>query len=358
MKTQPVALSPEQQSLFVSQCDPCSRFAWCHRSAERQCKIPDDDHELARFWQMHRERSALAGGTAPKALPPVRCRPRLGKVTHIHPKVRFPLPLSNAQPVGVYAKDVVGQLKAGFGVRPALLEKRGLSGIPKVLVISAKDDWLVRFCRHVDEPFARSILSDNFTAVMGPNLSGYHHTEHFAWLDNRSICQQFAGFALRFGLPAIFHTYLEHSPIHQDWLVEYFNLNPSQHFLATGFDRQGCSNPKFVRARVKLLAAVEERIGRPLHIVFHTLMTRLNYVKLAHDAFPQRVYLLAQSVVLRSVKGSSLSFTQDGRSAWKECDPTYSPGVELFNHNTRRLDEALADFVPGFFENPRSSTEF
>ena len=81
------------------------------------------------------------------------------------------------------------------------------------------------------------------------------------------------GFALRHGLPAIFHTYLENSPVHQDWLVEYLKLNPSQHFIATGFDRNAANNRKFARLRIRLLESVERRAGRPLHIVFHTLLT-------------------------------------------------------------------------------------
>ena len=176
-------------------------------------------------------------------------------------------------------------------------------------------------------------------------------------IDNRALCQQFMGFALRHGLPAIFHTYLENSPVHQDWLVEYLKLNPSQHFIATGFDRNAANNRKFARLRIRLLESVERRAGRPLHIVFHTLLTRLNHVKLAHAAFPQRVYLLGRSVVMRSYSGSSLSFNPNGTSVWQERDMSFHRGMDLFNHNAQQLHEALAEFTPGFFDEPTVATD-
>ena len=351
MRSQVVALSQEQPALFIADCAPCPRFAFCQRSANRQCKIPEDDQESARYWQIQRERVAAAGGPAPQELPPVRLQPRLAKVTHIIGREPFRAQQSVPQELGIYARNAVGRLRHGLVVRPTALEKKGLLALPKALVISDRDDWLSDFFHFAGDPFAASVLEHQFTAVMGPNLSAYHQVEHWVWLDNRALCQQFMGFALRHGLPAIFHTYLEDSPVHQDWLVEYLKLNPSQHFIATGFDRNATKNPRFARRRIRLLEAIERRAGRPLKIVFHTLMTGLKYIKLAHAAFPQRVHLLARSVVMRSYTGSSLSFKSDGTSDWIERDMNFPRGIELFNHNARQLEAALANFIPGFFDD-------
>lgn len=350
MKTQPVSLSVEHPALFVSQCGPCPRAAWCHKSADRLCRVSEDHREAERYWRFQRDRVEHAGGVAPKGLPPVRLQPRLAKVTHIVGREPFDSRRCSGQEFGVYARDTLGPLREGFRIRPRALEKRGLLSVPTVLVISDRDDWLQDFYHFVGEPFAESVQAHNFTAVIGPNLSAYHHVEHYVWLDNRALCQQFTGFALKRGLPAIFHTYLEDSPIHQDWLVEYLKLNPTQKFIATGFDRNAGNNGRFVKRRIKLLEAVERRAGRQLFVVLHTLMTRLNYIRMAHDAFPQRVHLLGRSVLLRSLGGSRLDFKPSGASVWHERDLDYAKGIELFNHNSRRLETALADFVPGFFE--------
>ena len=122
-------------------------------------------------------------------------------------------------------------------MRTNYLGGRGLVGLPNVLVVSAKDGWLNRFCQTLDGSFAPSVKELGFSALIGPNLSAYRHTEHRVWLDNRAVCQQFMQqLPLEHGLPAIFHTYLERSAIHQDWLVEYLRLNRSQDHVATGFD--------------------------------------------------------------------------------------------------------------------------
>jgi hypothetical protein len=350
MKTQIVSLSQEQPALFIADCDPCPRFAFCQRSARRQCGIPDDAQEAVRYWQIQRERVALAGGQAPQALPPVRLQPRLAKVTHIIGREAFRAGLSVHQDVGIYARNAVGRLRNGLVVRPEVLEKKGLHALPKALVISDRDDWLAGFFHFAGNPFAASVLEHGFTAVMGPNLSGYHEVEHWVWLDNRALCQLFMGFALRHGLPGIFHTYLENSPVHQDWLVEYLKLNPTQHFIATGFDRNAAKNLRSARQRIRLLAEVERRAGRPLQVVCHNLMTSLRFIKLVHAAFPHRVHLLGRSVVMRSYTGSSLIFRSDGTSDWIVRDMNFQRGMELFNHNARRLEETLANFIPGFFD--------
>ena len=353
MKTQAVALSQEQPALFLADCAACPRYDFCQRSAKRQCKIPENEQDAARYWSLQRERVASAGGIAPQALPPVRLQPRLAKVTHIIGREPFRAQQSTHQDLGVYARNAVGRLRNGLAILSTNLEKKGLLDRPKALVISDRDDWLAGFFHFAGDPFAASVLAHHFTAVMGPNLSAYHQVEHWVWLDNRAMCQQFIGFALKHGLPAIFHTYLENSPVHQDWLVDYLKLNPTQHFIATGFDRNAFNNTKFARRRIGLLQDVEQRVGRPLHIVFHTLMTGLKYIRLAHAAFPQRVYLLARSVVMRSYAGSSLSFEADGTSRWQKRDMDFRRGIELFNHNARQLEVALADFIPGFFDAPK-----
>mgnify|MGYP001098922230 CR=1 FL=1 len=202
--------------------------------------------------------------------------------------------------------------------------------------------------RKVGEPFARSVQDLGFSAVIGPNLSAYLHSEHRVWLDNRAVCQLFTEFSLRHGLPVIFHTYLEDSLVHQDWLVEYLRLNPTQAFIATGFDCKGGNNSRFVARRIRLLERVQDRAGRPIRIVLHNVLSRVRVARLAHQAFPGRVHLLGRSVVLRSLKGSRLEFDAAGRSSWVKASAGHSPGLELFLQNANRLDEALADMIPGF----------
>ncbi|WP_422932188.1 hypothetical protein [Singulisphaera sp. PoT] len=279
-------------------------------------------------------------------------QPRLPKVTHIVQRgdkldLREPRPTI----LGVRASDVLGPLKEGLCVQHAKLARRNLLNIDKILVITAKDDWLNGFIKFVDQPFAKSVLRLNFSAVMGPNRSGYHHNEHSVWLDNRAICQTFMKFSLTHGLPAIFHTYLEDSSVHQDWLVEYLRLNPSQKFIATGFDCNGTNNDRFVERRIQLLQEVEGRLDRKLHVVLHTLMTNLRLIKYAYDAFPKRIYLLGQSVVRDSFMGTSLRFSTKGASMRTYRDPNFKPGLSLFNWNSARLNDALASFIPDFFDD-------
>jgi len=253
--------------------------------------------------------------------------------------------------MGAYARNAIGDLRRACEVRPEYLNKRAILDAPKLLVISAEDNWLSRFMSKVGEPFARSARELGFSAVIGPNLSAYHHAEHRVWLDNRAVCQLFAEFSLRHGLPVIFHTYLEDSQVHLDWLVEYLSLNPTQAFIATGFDCKGGNNPRFAGRRIRLLERVQDRVGRPLQIVLHNVLSRVRVARLAHQAFPGRVHLLGRSVLLRSLKGSRLEFDASGRSFWVETSAGHAPGLELFLQNARRLDEAVADIIPGFLES-------
>lgn len=357
MSTQPISLKPKSPGLFVGLCSPCPRAAFCQKSAEQQCVIPETEYEQELYWRSQTKRVRDVGGMEPLPLANLFVQPRLPKVTHIVQRgdkldPREPRPTV----LGVRASDVLGPLKVGLSVQRAKLARRNLLDIDKVLVITAKDNWLDGFVKFVDRPFATSVLQLNFSAVMGPNRSGYHHNEHSVWLDNRAICQTFMKLALEHGLPAIFHTYLEDSHLHQDWLVEYLKLNPSQKFIATGFDCNGTNNDRFVERRIQLLQEVESRAGRKLHVVLHTMMTNLKLIRYAHNAFPRRVYLLGQSVVRDSFMGTSLRFSADGASMRTYRDPNFKPGLSLFNWNTVRLNEALARFVPGFFDRPVSES--
>lgn len=355
MSNQPIALRPRTPGLFVGLCSPCPRARFCQKSAEQQCLIPETDFERELYWQSQAKRVLDLGGMEPRPLDPLHIQPRLAKVTHIVQRgdkldPREPRPAV----LGVRASDVLGPLKPGLHVQREKLAGRGLLDVEKVLVITAKDDWLDGFVGFVGRPFATSVLQLNFSAVMGPNRSGYHHNEHSVWLDNRALCQTFMGLALEHGLPAIFHTYLEDAQVHQDWLVEYLRLNPSQKFIATGFDCNGTNNERFVERRVQLLHEVEGRVGRKLHVVLHTMLTNLRLIRYAHDAFPRRIHLLGQSVVRDSFMGTSLSFSPEGESQRTYCDPDSRPGLALFNRNATMLNEALARHVPGFFDEPDS----
>lgn len=128
MRAQVVALSQEQPALFIRDCAPCPRFAFCQRSAKRQCKIPEDDQEAARHWHIQLERVAAAGGPAPQELPPIRLQPRLAKVTHIIGREPFRAQQSIPQDLGVYARNAVGRLRQGLVIQPTALEKKGCDG--------------------------------------------------------------------------------------------------------------------------------------------------------------------------------------------------------------------------------------
>ncbi|WP_169973985.1 hypothetical protein [Tautonia rosea] len=336
-------------SLFQGQCSPCPRECWCAKSWDQLCEIPiEPGHEVC-YWALQSEKVGRVGGVAPRPLPPVMTRPRLPAVTHILGREKIDLAEHWPTAVGVYARNAVGDQRLSCEIRREYLASRGILGVPKVLVVSAEDVWLNRFTQRVGTPFARSVGQLGFSALIGPNLSAYPHSEHRVWLDNRAVGQRFTEFALSNGLPAIFHTYLEDSRVHQDWLVEYLRLNPTQDCLATGFDCMGGNNRRFVRRRIRLLERVQERAGRPLRIVLHNMLTRLWAVGAAWQAFPGRIHLVGRSVLLRSLKGSSLQINRDGGLQWVAADPSSQPGMRLFRANARRLDEAILGALPDFF---------
>jgi hypothetical protein len=337
-------------SLFQGMCGVCPRRTWCGLTWRQQCTIPADPELASHYWNLQEDRVRRVEGVAPRGLPPVVLCPELPKVTHILGREGVHPGSSWDRPIGVYARNAIGDLRRGCEIQADYFRKREILG-PKVLVLSAEDDWLNRFCHDVGESFASSAREMNFAAVIGPNLSAYRHAEHRVWLDNRAVCQLFMEFLLRHRLPAIFHTYLEDSPLHQKWLVEYLRLNPTQEFIATGFDCKGGNNTRFVRRRIRLLEQVQNRAGRPLRIVLHNVVSRVRVAKLAHEVFPGRIHLVGRSVLLRSLKGSRLEFDAEGRSSWINRSSAHEPGIELFRDNAQRLDEGLAEVIPGFFDS-------
>ncbi len=350
--SRPLALDAvdSTKSIFQGMCGPCPRRAWCGLTWRKQCTIPGEPDQADRHWKLLEEKVRRAGGVAPRSLPPVSCGPELPKVTHILGREGVNPGFAWGRTMGVYARNAIGDLRRGSQVRADYLGDRGLLGSPNVLVVSAEDGWLNRFCRTLDKSFAPSVRELGFSALIGPNLSAYRHTEHRVWLDNRAVCQLFMQFALARGLPAIFHTYLEDAAIHQEWMVEYLRLNPTQGHVATGFDCKAGNNARFVRRRIRMLEEIQERAGRPISIVLHNIVSQVRIVKLAHEAFPGRVHLIGRSVLLRSIKGSLLEFDQEGRSSWAARAAGHEPGMGLFRENCRRLDQALTAHIPAFFD--------
>lgn len=336
-------------SVFQGLCAACPRGQWCSRSWEQLCEVPHGAEHERRYWALQDEKVRWLGGVGPRPLPPVTTRPVLPPLAHILGRERITPDEAWGPAVGVYARNAVGDLRQGCEIRRKYLEDRGILEVPKILAISAEDDWLNRFTRKAGISFADSVRLLGFGAVIGPNFSAYPHSEHRVWLDNRAVGQLFMEFALRHGLPAVFHTYLEDSNIHQDWLVEYLKLNPTQEFLATGFDCKGGNNARFVRRRIRLLERVQERAGRPLRLVLHTVVTRIWVARLAWKAFPGRVHLLGRSLLLRSFKGCPLESRRVGRVGWGKATPGARFGMELVRDNAIRLEEAISDCLPNFF---------
>lgn len=311
--------------------------------------MPSEPGEAARFWEEQGQIVDRVDGVGPRALPPVAAQPDLPPIVHVHARQGPEPPISWPWPIGVYAKDVIRLGAAGRPPNDRYLRDRGLDGVVKALVISGTDPWLAKLCRGLGPPFFEGLARSNFGAVICPNLSAYHHAEHRVWLDNRAIVQRFMECCLQRGLPGVFHTYLEDAPEHARWLVRYFQLNPTQHVVATGFDRGGGNNPAFVRRRLEILAGVEQALGRPLRVVLANVLGRLAAIRAANDRFPGRVHLVGQSVFLRSVKGSELTKRGDWL-AWRRAAREYSRGVGLFLRNAEVLRGAIGEKVPGFFD--------
>ena len=335
-------------------CPRCPRGRWCAKALGGICLVPTDPGEMARFWDEQDRIVGRLGGVAPRALRPLIAQPDLPPIVHVHVKQGPEPPTTWPWPIGVYAKDVVRLGEEGRPPNDRYLQDRGLDAARKVLVISGTDPWLAKFCRGLGPPFFAGVARSNFGAVISPNLSAYHHAEHRVWLDNRAIVQRFMETCLELGLPAVLHTYLEDSPEHDRWLVEYFLQNPTQRCVATGFDRGGANSREFVSRRLAILGRIQQSLGRPLTVVLSNILTRLWAVKEASDIFPGRVHLLGQSVFLRAVKGSVLTY-QAGALKWREDAREHPRGGELFLRNAGVLQEAIASLIPKFYEGREGS---
>jgi hypothetical protein len=214
-------------------------------------------------------------------------------------------------------------------------------------MISGKDGWLRKFYRDLGAEFFASLRRVDFQAIICPNLSAYHHAEHRTWLDNRTLIQLFMERLLESGLPGVFFSYLEDAPVHNLWLTEYLRLNPTQQFLATGFDRK--ARGSFLEKRMTLLAQVEQDVGRPLRIILNCIVSRIKEIRVASKLFPGRVHLMGESVFQKSFRGKVLTVGEKGHINWSNGDNRSLPGAELFRHNARALEEALALEAPDFF---------
>lgn len=315
--------------------------------------MPMDAADRTRYRRLQRERVERLGGVGPRALPAVTRQPSLPRIIHVHVDQGFDH-VSVGQHLGVYGEDVL-TFQDGCRLNRAYLRSRGLDRQRKVLVFGGTDPILRRICQSADQAFFESLRMPNVTAIISPFLSDYQHGEHRVGLDNRSIAQSFMGALLRHHLPGVFFTYLDRAVEYEDWLVEYFLLNPTQQYIATGFDRGAANNLRFWRDRIAMLQAVEARLGRPLRLVLSGVLTRLPFIRAASDAFPHRLHLLGQSVFLRSVNGSRLV---GGRPStwlrWKLDDRKYIRGWPLFDLNRRTLEQAIREEVDSFGDSASS----
>ena len=334
-------------NLFAKLCEKCPRAAWCPKSLERMCALPSEISERDRYWQIQIELQERIGGIAPRGLPTVTAQIELPPIIHVHVD-EGPTPVcSDHYHLGVYGKNVL-QRSHCFHLNMEYLRLRGLASCKKVLILAGKDRFLTELCHRIDDSFFDTLKRPDVTAIICPFLSDYRHAEHRTGLDNRAIAQNFLEALLRRGLPGVFFTYLAESDEYVEWLKAYFTLNPTQCVIATGFDRGAANNELFVRRRLDILKSVEEAIDRPLQVVLSGIMSRLPLVAAASEMFPGRVRLLAQSVYLRSVKGSSLEWLPSGQLRWRKHDRRFVPGWALFERNAATLRDAIEMQIPKF----------
>lgn len=312
--------------------------------------MPNHGTERERFWKFQREMVAKIGGVGPRRLPPLVHEIQLPRFIHVHVDNGIEREISWDTGIGVNAEQIVALRSLGCPVSLRYLAGRGLIKVPKILMVSAKDGWLLKFCRSVGPEFFDSLEEIGFKAIICPNLSAYQHVEHRVWLDNRALIQIFMEKLLERGLPSIFYSYLEDSPIHQRWLVDYFRFNPSQSFIATGFDRK--KRGKSFDRKLCLLAEVEQSLGRPLRVVLNCIVSRMREIRVASGLFPGRVHLMGSSVYLKSLKGKVLTVGETGSLQWLDGRTAFRPGWELFCHNATNLEQAVAAFAPDFFRPP------
>lgn len=310
------------------------------------CLIPPKKIEISRYWQIQNEKVTNIYGIAPRRLPKVINQPRIPRITHVHVD-QGPLPVYSEYELGIYGKNVLRRTHS-FRLNNEYLKKRNLYDQNKVLVLAGKDPFLRELCYNINNNFFDSLNRTDITAIICPFLSDYQHSEHRVGLDNRAISQNFLDSLLKHGLPGIFFTYIDDSEEYLRWLIEFFKLNPTQHFIATGFDRGAASNKSFVIRRLEILKSVEEAIGRPLRVVLSSIMTRLPLIAAASDMFPGRVHLVAQSVYLLSVQGCSLEWVPASHLHRHERDERFAPGWELFEYNAQVLQTAIEMEIPKF----------
>jgi hypothetical protein len=299
--------SDPQLNLLAGLCTPCPALTWCSRTVQQQCRIPGTPARQERFWQSLRRQAFIAGGVQPQALPPVTSAPALPRFLYIQQPERGHLRHgSDEMPVGIYGRRLITLNDPGCPIRRELLSKHGLSTRKLSLVLSGDDTWLRIFLSRLGPEFFRTACEIEFQGIIGPNLSAYGHSEHRVWLLNRAVCQAFQREMLLHGLPAILHTYLEDAPEHIQWLTEYLQLNPTQEYIATGFDHDADNDAAFVERRIEILLEIQRRVHRPLNVAFGGLMTRVALIDKASDAFPGRTHFYASSIYNRSRKGGSV----------------------------------------------------
>ncbi len=338
-------------------CEPCVLRAWCDRQFTKACAVPKGTREREKYWEVQRGQDSLIGGVAPRKLPPVTRQPALPPIIHVHVDEG---PNNTCQtwtvPLGVHAEDALSPGLPGCPLNQAYLDSRGLSACPKILVVSGKDRLLQRVCNRVGREFLCSIARPDIHGIVCPNFSDYEYVEHRVWLFNRAIGQNFTARLLAHGLPAVFHTYLEDTKVDQHWLAEYFRLNPSQHFLATGFERGAAADREFVGKQILLLRAVEDAICRPLSIVVSNVLTRLAVIRDIASAFPHRVHLLVAGLFQKSVHGELLVWNGANRLVWRERAMEWRRGKGPLVHNIEVLEQVLMHEVPLLYPNAASIT--
>jgi len=312
------------------------------------CTLPRDQVEFERFLQLLGKEAASLGGVVPRQLAPVQVQPRLPRILHVHTDhghTSFGTGLPNG--LGILGRDVLRITSGGVRVDRAYLASRGLDQMQKILLLYGKDCFLIRLCRHLDDNFASAVKAD-FSAIIGPNLSAYVHVDHRVVIVNRAAAQTITGFFLRHGLPAIIHLYPEYCRQDIEWLTEYFRLNHTQDFLATGFDGGVWNNAHLVRNRFRVLADVQERIGRPLKIVVANILVHMRAIRLAADLFGDRTYLLGTRISHLSRCGQFASAAPDGTLSWRRDFRTSKD--RLLIHNASLHEQYIRRHIPRFFQ--------
>lgn len=305
-------------SLFALYCEPCAIKAYCPRSLQQQCVIPHDPADEARFWSNRRTYLDILGGIEPKRVSEPKKLPRLPQITHVHAESRLDFEFNWPSPMAIDAKDFIHIRHGEARFRIEKLRERFRDSQRLILYFSSKDPWYVgNLHKLMKRKFFDDLATADFDAVICPNLSCYGHSYHYVWQQNRAIIRNFYELAVESELPVVFFTYLEDSKPNQEWLTEFYQLNPFITTIATGFDRKAASNRCFAEIRFRLLQEIQDRIGRPLDILLTSALTSRLAVRRACSHFPGRVKLLGSSIFLRALKGSQLYSTPNDALRWR-----------------------------------------